>query len=168
MDITKLSKKAEHSSFYRRVLSFGLNNIVPFNKPHGFAITAVSPNELTVRLPYKKRNLNHVKGLHACAMATLAEVSSGFLLLSRIDPKKYRIILHRLEMDYHYQGKTHAYARFQLTDDFLRSNILEPLEKEEKIQLPCTVEIHDEQKNHLATGIAHWQIKNWKAVKLKT
>lgn len=167
MDITKLSKKAEHSSFYRWLLSFGLNQMVPFNKPHGFSIDAISGNSLTIKLPYKKRNLNHVKGLHACAMATLAEVCSGFLLLSRIDPKEYRIILSRLEMDYYYQGKSAAYATFKLPDKTLKEHVLTPLSKAEKISFPCQVEIHDSEQNHLAKGIAHWQIKNWKSVKLK-
>lgn len=167
MDITSISSKAEQSSFYRWLLSFGLNRMVPFNKPHGFSIEAISTNSLTIKLPYKKRNLNHVKGLHACAMATLAEVCSGFLLLSRINPKKYRIILSRLEMDYHYQGKTAATATFILTDETLATKVIEPLKLDEKISFPCTVEIHDAQQNHLATGVAHWQIKNWNSVKLK-
>ena len=167
MNISKLVKKAEHSSFYRWLISFSLNRMVPFNKPHGFVVEHISANTLRVRLPYKKRNLNHVKGLHACALATLAEVSSGFLLVSRLNPNKYRLILQRLEMDYHYQGKTAAIAAFSFTEAFFKEQILHPLESAEKIMQPCTVKIHDTAGNHLATGIAHWQIKRWSAVKLK-
>jgi hypothetical protein len=167
MNITALAKKAATSNFYRWVISFGLNRMVPFNKPHGFKVVHIDAHKLTVRLPYKKRNLNHVKGLHACALATLAEVSSGFLLVSRLDPKKYRLILQRLEMDYHYQGKTDAFGSFSFTESFLSEAVMHPLQSAEKLLLPCTVQIHDVAGNHLATGVAHWQIKRWSAVKLK-
>ncbi len=167
MNITKWVAKAEKSSFYRRLLSFALNRMVPFNKPHGFVVEHISANRLQVKLPYKKRNLNHVKGLHACALATLAEVSSGFLLISRLEARKYRLILQRLEMDYHYQGKTAATATFSFTEDFLEQEVRQPLTQGEKITLPCTVKIMDTEGNHLATGMAYWQIKKWSAVKLK-
>ncbi len=167
MNLKTLAQKAQHHSFYRWLLSFQLNRVVPFNKPHGFKITAISLHELTVELPYKKRNWNHVKGLHACALATLAEVSSGFLLILNLNPKKYRLILERLEMDYHYQGKMAAVARFNLTEEFLNHNVFSPLKTHEKLSLPCEVKIYDVENNHLATGTAHWQIKDWQKVKTK-
>jgi acyl-coenzyme A thioesterase PaaI-like protein len=165
MNLTQLAQKASKSSFYRWLLSFQLNRVVPFNRPHGFKILALSAERLEVSLPYKKRNLNHVKGLHACAMATLAEVSSGFLLLVNLNPKRYRIILERLEMNYHYQGKMEARVVFELKPQFLEQKIKQPLLDSGKISLPCQVEIYDVAKNHLATGVAHWQIKDWQKVK---
>ncbi|MGB0177192.1 MAG: DUF4442 domain-containing protein [Owenweeksia sp.] len=167
MDIVKLVRKAENSSFYRWLLSRGLNHIVPFNKPHRFRIESVSATHLKVRLPYRKRNLNHLKGLHACAMATLAEVSSGFLLVSNLDPKKYRLILQKLEMEYHYQGKMDALAEFSFEDDWLDREVRKPLESQPALLIPCEVKIHDVDGNHLATGVAHWQIKNWEKVRTK-
>jgi len=167
MDISKLLKKAETSSFYRMLVSRGLNRMVPFNKPHRFKIEEVSGDHLKIQLPYRKRNLNHLKGLHACALATLAEVTSGFILVSKLNPKKYRLILQKLEMDYHYQGKMDATAVFQCTQDWLYASVLRPLEEQEAVVIPCSVNIHDTAGNHLATGTAHWQIKNWEKVKTK-
>ncbi len=167
MDIVKLVKKAETSSFYRGLLSRGLNRIVPFNKPHRFRIDSVGSSHLKVCLPYRKRNLNHLKGLHACALATLAEVSSGFLLVTNLNPEKYRLILQKLEMEYHYQGKMDALAEFSFKKDWLDQKVRKPLEEQEALLIPCEVKIHDTEGNHLATGVAHWQIKNWNKVKTK-
>lgn len=167
MNLPTLVEKASHSNFYRWFLSFQLNRMVPFNWPHKFKITAISFENIEVQLPYRKSNLNHLKGLHACAMATLAEVSSGFLLLANLNPKRYRLILKRLEMDYHYQGKMAAYIRFELSPNYLENEIIKPLSASGKIDLPCPVKIYDTQQNHLATGIAHWQIKDWQQVKTK-
>ncbi len=165
MNLVALREKAEHSKFYRWLLSQGLNRMVPFNFPHKFRVEEISTNHLQVVLPYRKRNLNHLKGLHACALATLTEISSGFLLISKLDPKRYRIILEKLEIEYHYQAKMEAYARFEITDEWMEANILEPLKKEPKVSVPCVIKIHDRDGNHLTTGTARWQIKDWKQVK---
>ncbi len=167
MNLPKLAKKAAESRFYRWLLSQGLNRMVPFNKPHKFKVEDIGDNHLQTVLPYRKRNLNHLKGLHACAMATLAEVTSGFLLISKLDPRKYRLILKKLEMEYHYQAKMEAWARFEISEEWMQDNIIEPLSVEGVVLLPCTIEIYDRENNHLATGIAHWQIKDWKGVKTK-
>ncbi len=167
MDLAGLVQKAEKSSLYRRILSWSLNRMVPFNKPHRFKIKAVSQEQLQVILPYRKRNLNHLKGLHACALATLAEVSSGFLLVIRLNPKKYRLILQKLEVEYHYQGKMDAVSEFTIDELWLEKKVITPLQNQDSIVLPCEVKIHDTEGNHLATGTAHWQIKNWQKVKTR-
>lgn len=167
MELLKYMKKAQTSSFYRRLLSIGLNRMVPFNRPHRFKIIEVKDDLLAVNLPYIRRNLNHLKGLHACAMATLAEVCSGFLLISKLDPKKYRLILRKLDMDYHYQGKSSATAIFSFTEEWWKEQILEPIEKDGISNVVCEVEIKDEEGNLLSSGKAHWQIKDWQKVKTK-
>src|ERR1041384_3861909 len=108
MDLPKLVSRARTSAFYRSVLNWALDRMIPFNRPHGFKILEVTDHGLKVLLPYRKRNLNHIRGLHACALATVSEFTTGFLLVSRLDSRKYRIIMQRLEMDYHYQGKMNA------------------------------------------------------------
>src|SRR5690606_6131342 len=143
MNLPKIAAKAASSSFYRWLLSKGLNTMVPFNGPHKFEVKEIGSHHLEVQLPYRKKNLNHLKGIHACAMATLAEVSSGFLLVSILDPKKYRLILQKLEMEYHYQAKTSVSARFELEPSFLENEIIAPLKKEGKIVLPATIKIFD-------------------------
>src|SRR6187402_2284113 len=108
MTLVEITEKAKHSGFYLWVLNFFFERMVPFNMPHKFRITYVSDNSVRSLLPYRRRNLNHVKGLHACALATLTEMTSGFMLAVKLDPAKYRLILRRLEIDYLYQGKMDA------------------------------------------------------------
>lgn len=167
MNLQSIVAKAENSSFYRWLLSYQLNHMVPFNAPHGFKITQVSQLGLTIQLPYKKRNLNHVRGIHACAMATLAEATSGFLMVINLNPKKYRIILQRLEMDYHYQAKSAVEARFEIDQSWYENEVVHPLKSAEKIMMPLEIKLYDQEQNHVATGTAHWQIKDWQKVKTK-
>jgi hypothetical protein len=119
-------------------------------------------------LPYRKRNLNHIRGLHACAMATVSEFTTGFLLISLLDAKKFRLIMQRLEMDYHYQGKMDAVAQFSISQQWLESNVFTPLKTTPSVVVTCQVMIHDVEGNHLSTGNVYWQIKDWQQVKTKT
>jgi len=160
----KIIEKARHSRWYRRLLNWSLDRMVPFNKPHGLRVVEIAPDAVTVLLPYKRRNLNHIRGLHACALATASEFTTGLLLISRLDARKYRLIMKRLEMDYHYQGKMDARATFHVSDDWFAREIYHPLEDNDAVIVTCEVHIHDVHGNHLTTGRVEWQIKKWTAV----
>lgn len=92
--LNRLVAKAEKSSFYLWVLNVIAGRFVPFNKPHTFSIKHITSNSIHIELPYKKVNLNHIKGIHACALATLCEYCTGTVLLLSLDPSMYRIILN--------------------------------------------------------------------------
>src|SRR5690606_4598889 len=161
----KIIEKARHSTWYRRLLNLSLNRLVPFNKPHGFRVVELESYAVKVLLPYRKRNLNHIRGLHACALATVSEFSTGLVLISQLNPREYRLIMQRLEMDYHYQGRTDAYATFRISEEWLRDEILQPLESSDAVVTTRQVLVHDASGNHLTTGRVYWQIKKWSAVR---
>ncbi|MBS1489359.1 MAG: YiiD C-terminal domain-containing protein [Bacteroidetes bacterium] len=168
MNPAKLIEKAKHSRFYRWLLNKVLSRMIPFNWPHGFEIVSITGNAIQTRLPYKRKNLNHVRGLHACALATLSEFTTGFLLISRLGIDKYRLILQKMEIHYHYQGKMDAVAEFSINEDWWNEKIIEPLKSNESVMVPCEVKIYDRQSNQLTTAVLHWQLKNWTKVKTKT
>jgi acyl-coenzyme A thioesterase PaaI-like protein len=160
--------KARTSSFYRWLLNQTLTRMIPFNKPHGFKIIEIADYRLKTLMPYRSSNFNHIRGLHACGLATISEFTTGFLLLSSLDMKKYRIIMQRLEMDYHFQGKMDATAEFTISKTWLDEQVIIPLQSQESVIVPCEVKIHDTQGNHLTTGKIFWQIKDWAKVRTKT
>jgi acyl-coenzyme A thioesterase PaaI-like protein len=168
MDTTKLLIKARNSGFYRWILNRALDRMIPFNRPHGFEVIEIEDFTLKTLLPYRRKNLNHIRGLHACALATVSEFTTGFLLISKLDPKKFRLIMQRLEMDYHYQGKMNAIAEFSISEQWLEQNIFTPLLTSESVVVNCQIKIHDQKGNHLSTGNVYWQIKDWSKVKTKT
>lgn len=167
MNTTEIVKKASTSRFYLWLLNSALVRMIPFNKPHGFKVVEISETKIKTKLPYKRLNFNHIKGLHACALATLSEFTTGFLMISRLDPKKYRIILKTLEMEYHYQGKMDATGTFEINDKWMNQMIYQPLEKEDSTVVICEIKIHDTEGNHLTTGKVHWQVKSWEKVKTR-
>ncbi len=166
-DSAKVLEKAKHSSFYLMLLNWSLGRMVPFNKPHGFKIIEIGEYRLKILMPYRKSNFNHIRGLHACGLATVSEFATGFLLLSSLDMKKYRMIMQRLEMNYHYQGKMDAVAEFTISKEWLEEKVIKPLQAQEAVVVPCEVKIHDTKGNHLTTGTIFWQFKDWAKVKTK-
>lgn len=168
MNIQKLVAKAQTSAWYKLILNLGLDRMIPFNSPHGFKVTEIDANRVKVLLPYKKKNFNHIRGIHACALATVSEFTTGFLLTTKLDPSRYRLIMQRLEMDYHYQGKMDATASFEATNSWLEENVFSPLKERESVVITCEVKIHDISGNHLTTGKIFWQIKEWQKVRTKT
>jgi len=167
MKVNKFIERARHSAFYLWLLNVGLQRMIPFNKPHGFRVIEIGDRHVKISIPYKRKNFNHIRGLHACALATISEYATGFLLLSKLGFDTYRIILQRLEMDYHYQGKTDAVAEFSILPEWMNESIVEPLKLQESIVVQCEVKIHDTQGKHLTTGKVFWQIKKWANVKTK-
>ena len=167
MDLARLISKSMNSGLYLRLLNTLLNRNIPFNRPHGIKIVHIDHQSIKTFLPYKKRNFNHIRGLHACVLATLAEFTTGFMLISRLNSKQYRIIMKRLQMDYRFQGKMDAFSQFSISDEWLQKNIYEPLKSEEAVVSRCTVEIFDNAGNLLAVGDIDWQVKAWEKVKTK-
>jgi acyl-coenzyme A thioesterase PaaI-like protein len=166
-DTAQVLQKAKTSPFYRRLLNWSLNRMIPFNKPHDFKVIEIGDYHVKTLIPYQRSNFNHIRGLHACALATISEFTTGFLLVSKLDAKKYRLIMQKLEMNYHYQGKMDAYAEFAISEEWLNTNIYKPLMSNEAVVVNCQVKIHDAQDNHLTTGNVFWQIKDWGKVKTK-
>jgi len=167
MDLVSLVKKARTSSFYLWLLNFSFNRFVPFNRPHGFRILEVGDFHVKTMLPFRRSNLNHLKGLHACALATLTEITGGFLLAVKLDPTRYRLILKKLEVDYLYQGKTDAFGMLTVTQEWLNERIIAPLAISESVDVVTEVIIKDTAGNSLTSGKAHWQVKDWSKVKTK-
>jgi acyl-coenzyme A thioesterase PaaI-like protein len=168
MNPAKLIEKAKTSSFYLWLLNWSFDRMIPFNRPHGFRITEIGDHHVRTMIPYKTKNLNHLKGLHACALATLTEITGGFIFVTQLDPEKYRIILKKLEVDYLYQGKNNAFGEFRISENWMKENVFDPLKSAESIEVVSAVNITDAKGNQLTRGRATWQIKGWDKVKTKT
>lgn len=163
-----LLDKASGSKLNLWLLNTILYRVIPFNKPHRIHIKTINKHEITTSLPYRRKNLNHIKGMHACAMATLGEFTSGLMLLYRLDPTAYRIILKEIKCEYYYQCKSNATGKFQVTDEWVTNQLIEPLKKEEKILTTCITQVYDQSGNHVADIHTTWQLKEWSKVKTNT
>ena len=164
--LNALVEKAKHSKFYLWVLNVMLLKTVRFNKPHQLRVLTIGNDEIIIGAANKSFNQNHIKGIHACLLATLCEYVSGLSLLLHLSPKEYRIILKNIHMTYHYQAKSNVHVVFKLTKEEVEQNVIAPLKTNEAVFREFKVDVYDLDKNHICTGLINWQIKAWKNVKL--
>ena len=159
--------KARSSNYHLWWLNFFMAKMIPFNRPHGFKVIKITEDLIRTMLPYKRANFNHIKGIHACALATISEFTSGLALINKLGFKKYRLIMQKMEMKYHYQAKENIVAEYIATNDWVESHVIKPLESQDAVVVNCEIKTHDKQNNHITTGNIYWQIKDWRKVKTK-
>ncbi len=158
-------KKAEHSAFSRKILQMVLNYSIPFNRPHGFKILEVYSDGFKIGLPYWRINRNHIKGIHACALATVSEYISGLTLMKVLGSNDLRIIMKEMKMTYHFQAKKNVFVTTHLEETQVQENIVQPLQKQDSVFYLMKIDVYDEDKNHISTGEINWQLKKWSKVK---
>ena len=167
MHLPSALANARSSILFRAWLNFILPWMIPFNRPHGFKVVPLPEGGISVRIPYWRINRNHIKGIHACALATAAEMCSGLSVLEQLDPTHYRLIMRSLHMEYHYQAKMNAAASCSPDPEVIRTTVVEPLKTTEAVDYTSTVLLKDDKGNHLATGTITWQVKGWGKVRTK-
>jgi acyl-coenzyme A thioesterase PaaI-like protein len=160
-------EKARKSNFQLWILNTFIGKFIPFNGPHKYKIVGITDDGFEIEMPYIKKNLNHLKGLHACGLATLSELIAGLTLIRKLGFKEYRLIMQELKMDYYYQAKMPVRVKFELTDDFLKTNLKDPLTTGDAVFVEMKTEVYDLEKNHICTGTTKWQVKKWTSVKTK-
>jgi hypothetical protein len=92
---------------------------------------------------------------------------SGLSIMEHLDPRKYRIIMRSLHMEYHYQARKAAVATCLPEQDVLAREVIIPLKENAAVEHESTVRVHDVDGNHLATGTIIWQVKKWASVRTK-
>lgn len=162
-----LSTRARHSGFWLWVLNLVLGRVIPFNRAHGFKIETISDDCIRTTASYKRKNHNHVRGIHACAIATVAEFSAGFLLLMQLDPAKYRLIMSKIEVEYNYQAKERIFSESRVSAEQLRQKVLVPLQQLESTSIVMESRVVDTSGNEIATAHTTWQVKRWDRVRTK-
>ena len=167
MKLSSLLGKARHSSAQRWLANFLLPWLIPFNRPHGFRVVPLKDGGMSVELPYWRINRNHIRGIHACALATAAEFCSGLALLEVLDARRYRLIMKSLHMDYHYQAKRDAVAVYIPDRQALEASTRSLADGAAAVLHEAVVEVHDAGGAHLATGRITWQVKAWEQVRTK-
>jgi len=165
--LPKLIPKAKKSGFWLWILNFLLGWGIPFNRSHRFKLVEVTDNLVRTVVPYRKSNHNHIRGIHACALATAAEFSAGFLLMQNFVPAHYRLIMSNIDVEYKYQAKMRVVSESRLSRKQIESDILKPLETASSVDIKIRSDLVDDMGNLVAVAHTVWQIKRWAEVRTK-
>lgn len=143
-----------------------LPRMIPFNLSTGAKLVSVSESELSVSLPNKRANHNHLGGIHACAIATVGEMAAGLLLLRNYPFRKYRIILKELNTKYLYQAKMDIVSTASMSDE-AREQVFSELQDAEVAEVPVESRVVDVSGNLVAVVNSVWQLKSWELTKVR-
>ena len=166
-DLKGILVKAGSNPGLLKMLNPIMRRMIPFNKPHRFNVEEITSERVVVKIPYRKSNLNHLKGIHACALSTACEYSSGLLILRHLGTSEFRLIMKKLTSTYHYQGKEAVNAVFELSESEVISELIPELNEKGVVDLTAEIEAFDLSGNHICTTVCLWQIKTWDKVKTK-
>lgn len=115
-----------------------LGTMVPFLGTAGVEFEEVSEDRVVVRIKNRRKAQNHIKGVHAAAMALLAETATGFALGIHLPDDKLPLIK---SMKVDYQKRSTGDMRAVAT---LRPEQVAAIRSEDKGQVTVPVEIRDE------------------------
>lgn len=141
--------------------------MIPFNRSLRVKVECFEPQKVICRLPFKNSNCNHLKGLHACALATVAEYAAGLLLVQSFHPRKYRIIMAELNVSYKVQGKSDVLATCEITsEDIEHLKIKMCSDGQARITLESVI-VEEKTRKKLVVCQTLWQVKPWQHLKNK-
>ncbi|AMC34318.1 DUF4442 domain-containing protein [Janthinobacterium sp. B9-8] len=120
------------------ILTRLFGRIVPFLSTASVQFEEVSAARLVVSIKNRRKVQNHIKGVHAAAMALLAETSTGFVMGMNVPDDKL-LLLKSMHVDY--QKRSQGDMRAVAT---LSSDQIELLHSTEKGNFAVNVEISDE------------------------
>ena len=144
-----------------------LQEVIPFNRPHRLTVHVLGEFEAEVRLPFLRRNKNHLGTMHACAMATAAEYASGLCVLRVIGMEGYRLVMSEMNVQYtrRAEGACTAKACIDLEE---REALMRGLEAEGKHGIVLVSKVVDYSGTLVAEARVHWHVKRLDASKLRT
>jgi uncharacterized protein (TIGR00369 family) len=131
----------------KRLFSLLLGRLVPYTGTIGARVEALRPGHATVTMRERRRVRNHLRSVHAVALANLAELSTG-LALNYALPPDARSILKGLCMEYHKK------ARGTLT---ATCDAPVPQSSEER-EYQLEAAIRDEAGEVVATARVRWRV----------
>ena len=143
-----------------------MQELIPFNRPHRISVINISPKGCTVDLPHRRRNLNHLGTMHACALATAGEYVAGLNVIEAFDLSEYRLIMSRLGVEYHRRPEGGCIAESSWDEGTLES-IKTELKKKGVVAFSLVSKLKDSASEHVATTTTMWQVKSWKKIKSK-
>ena len=131
----------------KRLFSRLLGRFVPYTGTLGACIEVLEPGHCVVRLDDRRRVRNHLRSVHAMALANLGEMASGLSLMNSL-PEDTRGILAGFSIEYlkKARGRLLAESRCEIPAD----------NSEREVEVLC--EIRDTEGDIVTVARAQWLI----------
>ena len=134
----------------KKLRNFAFGNAVPLVGTAGLSYDVVTPEQVVVSIKNKRKTQNHIKGVHAAAMALIAETATGFVVGVNL-PGDSIPLIKTMHVDYRKRSKGDMKAVASLTEEQREKIKTEP---KGEVVVPCVVT--DESGNQPITVEMTW------------
>lgn len=146
--VAKLDKAP---AFLRRPLrSFLFGRVIHFAGTASLDFEQVSSERVIVNIQNAKKVQNHIKGVHAVAMALLAETATGFAVAMNLPDDKLPLI-KSMKVSYLKRSQGHMRAVAQLTPEQISA-----IRSQEKGEVTVPVQVSDQSGQEPITCEMVW------------
>jgi uncharacterized protein (TIGR00369 family) len=97
-------------------MSKAFGNVIKYAGHSGIRFEELTSNKCVVSIKNKKKIQNHIGGVHAAAMALLAETATGFVFGMNVPDSKLPVI-KKMDIDYVKRSTGNMRAVAELTDE---------------------------------------------------
>lgn len=138
--LSKTAAKLQNLPEFMRsfAMSKAFGGVIKYAGHSGVRFEKLSQNECVVSIKNKKKVQNHIGGIHAAAMALLAETATGFVFGMNVPDSKLPLI-KKMNIDYVKRSSGDMRAVATLTDEQIKK-----IQTEEKGEVIVSVRITDE------------------------
>ncbi len=137
---------------------------IPFNKPHGIKFLSLTSYESEMLMKKKRSNLNHLGGMHACAIATVGEFCAGLMLCKNFEMTAFRVIMKKIEVEYSSQARKSIIAKSRV-DAVLVEDLKKRIVLDGQTEVDLKTYIEDIDGKKIAVVTTQWQLKKWDEVR---
>lgn len=123
------------------ILTRLFGRLVPFLRTAGLHFDEVTPQRLVVSIVNQRKVQNHIRGVHATAMALLAETATGFIVGMNIPDDKL-MLLKSMKIDYLKRAQGNMCAVATLSTEQIQS-----MYENERGSVVVAVTVTDEMEN---------------------
>lgn len=148
----------------RRAAGAFLRVASPFNAPLRATVETWEPTRCRLRVPNRRPLHNHLRGVHACAIATAGESAAGLMLLRTFPFSRYRLIMKDLSVAYERQARTDLVSESVQADADV-ARVQAGLDRGEAQLVPLVTRITEPSGELLAVVRTTWQVKAWTQVR---
>lgn len=143
--VAKMWKKLGHSVVGRKLFNFMLGRVVPYSGNIKAEVLTLENGKVTIAMQDRRAVRNHLKSIHAIALANLGELASGLAMFSKV-PNSTRAIVVDLDISYLKKARGRLIATGTATPpdiiDAPIKSIVEAVIKDSSGDIVATINVH--------------------------